>query len=364
MISATQILLALACFLAGWLIFLVLRKDPLAQFDTPLGQPLLLDNKADQVTSDKALEHINQRLRSSRANNTSLSLHQRVPIIRQVMEEFFAADEKNCVSHFTPVKAGNVSAEWVVAPNVDSTNNRRLLYIHGGAFFAGSPKSHRVITSKLSEISGCSVLSIDYRLMPEHSRMAGVDDCREAYQWLLDNGPQGPKPASTLFVAGDSAGGNLTLSLLAWARDAGHRAPNAAVAFSPVTDLRMQSPSIRDNLQSDIMLKPLAHRIAKLPRAVLSISARLLARHNTKDPVVSPLLGDLSGLPAILVLASEQEILRDDGRRYVNKAVAAGTDATLICGQNMPHVWPIFYPHLPEARLAFDRIEAFFTQHA
>ena len=120
MISGLQITLVLACLLAGWLVYLILRKDPLAQFDAPLGQQLLLDNKADQIASEKALEHINQRLRSSRANNSNLSLRQRVPIVRQVMEEFFAADEKNCVSHFTPVKAGNVSAEWVVAPNVDS----------------------------------------------------------------------------------------------------------------------------------------------------------------------------------------------------------------------------------------------------
>lgn len=366
MIFTTQLpllLIGLCGLGAVWLIYRVLRKDPLAQFDSPQGQRLIVTNKADQVVSKAALKQINQRLRSSRANSTSLSLRRRVPIIREVMEQFFAADEVNCVSRFSPVDAGGVSAEWVIAPDVDVDNNRRLLYIHGGAFIAGSPKSHRIITSKLSEISNCSVLSIDYRLMPEHPRMAGVEDCRRSYQWLLEHGPQGRKPASTIFVAGDSAGGNLTLSLLAWLRDAGLRAPSAAVAFSPVTDLRMRSPSIRDNLQFDIMLKPLAHRIAKLPRVVLSIAARLLAKHNTKDPVVSPLLGDLSRLPPILVLASEHEILRDDGRRYVNKAVAAGTNASFLSSEEMPHVWPIFYPQLPEARLAFDCIDTFFEQH-
>ena len=107
------------------------------------------------------------------------------------MEQFFAADEVNCVSRFSPVNADGVSAEWVIAPNVDADNNRRLLYIHGGAFIAGSPKSHRIITSKLSEISNCSVLAIDYRLMPEHPRMAGIEDCRHSYQWLLDLGKIG-----------------------------------------------------------------------------------------------------------------------------------------------------------------------------
>ena len=366
MIFATHIpllLIGLVGLVAGSLIYRVLRKDPLAQFDSPQGQQLIITNKTDQVASKAALNQINQRLRSSRANSTSLSLRRRVPIIREVMEQFFAADEVNCVSRFSPVNADGVSAEWVIAPNVDADNNRRLLYIHGGAFIAGSPKSHRIITSKLSEISNCSVLAIDYRLMPEHPRMAGIEDCRHSYQWLLDHGPQGRKPASTMFVAGDSAGGNLTLSLLAWLRDTGVMPPNAAVALSPITDLRMRSPSIRDNLQLDIMLKPLAHRIAKLPRIVLSIAARLLAKHNTKDPVVSPLLGDLSRLPPVLVLASEHEILRDDGRRYVNKAIAAGTNATFLSSEEMPHVWPIFYPQLPEARLAFDCIDTFFEQH-
>ena len=147
MIFSSYIPLLLICFVglvAGWSIYRVLRKDPLAQFDSPKGQQLVVINKADQVASAAALKQINQRLRSSRANSTSLSLRRRVPIIREVMEHFFAADEVNCVSRFSPVEADGVSAEWVIAPNVDADNNRRLLYIHGGAFIAGSPKSHRI----------------------------------------------------------------------------------------------------------------------------------------------------------------------------------------------------------------------------
>ena len=92
------------------------------------------------------------------------------------------------------------------------------------------------------------------------------------------------------------------------------------------------------------MLKPLASRIVRVPRILLRLAARHLAKYNPSDPLISPLLGDLSNLPPTLVLASHDEILRDDGRRYVNKAVAAGSEAEFVYCINMPHVWPIFYP--------------------
>ena len=119
------------------------------------------------------------------------------------METFFAEAEQQLVSTFSAVDADGVPAEWVVAPGADAYNNRRLIYIHGGAFFAGSPKSHRVITSKLSEITNSSVLAIDYRLMPEYSRRDCVEDCNTAYQWMLNNGSQGAKQATNILVAGD-----------------------------------------------------------------------------------------------------------------------------------------------------------------
>jgi acetyl esterase/lipase len=349
---------------ASWLIYLVLRKDPLAQYDLPLGELVTLDDPETQRQSDAAIEVLNQRFKASPVSSGKLSIKQRIPLMREAMETFFSDSEKQCVSSFTPVDAGGVPAEWVVAPGVDAGNNRRLLYIHGGAFFAGSPKTHRVITSKLSEISNCSVLAIDYRLMPEFTRVNAVEDCRSAYDWMLQNGAQGPGEAFSVLMAGDSAGGNLTLVMLAWLRDTGRRAPNAALALSPVTDCRFASPSIYDNLTSDVMLKPLAARITRLPRFVIGLSARHLARHNPKDPLISPLLGDLAGLAPTLVLASDAEILRDDGRRYANKAVAAGSDVQFIYWQGMPHVWPMFHPELPEAMQAFDHITAFFKRYS
>lgn len=339
----------------------LLTRDTLSEFDLPPGQLFgPADDKARQA-SVNAVAALNARLRNTSAKHEKLPWKERIFVLRATMDEFFA--DAQTAGTFSPVDAGGVSAEWVTTPGID--NSRRFLYIHGGAFFAGSPKSHRVLTSKLSEITNSAVLAIDYRLTPENSRMDGVKDCRTSYDWMLNNGPQGPDnlAPTAVFVAGDSAGGNLTLSLLNWIRDNQRPAPNAALALSPVTDGRFTSPSIRTNLESDVMLKPLAKRFSWLPDVLFILGGRYMSGRGASNPVMSPLLADLSGLPPILVQCSDCEILRDDGRRYVNKAVSAGTDATLQRWDNVPHVWQIFYPDLPEAGQALAEIEAFFKRH-
>ena len=256
-----------------------------------------------------------------------------------------------------PVDPGVVPAESVIAPGADS--RRRTLYIHGGAWIMGSPRSHRAITSKFSEITGGAVLAIDYRLMPEHSRMDGIEDCRSSYRWMLGNGPDGASPASTVVVAGDSAGGNLTLSLIAWVRDQGLLAPDAAVALSPATDGTLGSPSLRVNIATDAMLGPLFGPLSWVPRSALMWVNWIRSRLAPNDPVVSPIFGDLAGLPPVLIHASDVEMLLDDSVRYANKARAAGSPVTLQTWNHMVHVWHIFDPDLTEARQAFEEIRKF-----
>lgn len=285
---------------------------------------------------------------------------QHLALLRKYMDEVF--EFTDTATRLSPVEADGVAAEWVQAPNTDS--RRRLLYIHGGAFIMGSPKSHRRLTAKFSELANAAVLAIDYRLMPEHPRMAGIEDCRAAYHWLLEHGPEGATPASAVFVAGDSAGGNLTLSLIAWVRDQGLRAPNAAVALSPATDGTLGSPSLKGNLASDPMLGPMFKWMTRIPRALLLWGAWLQTRVRPCDPVVSPVFGNLTGLPPLLVHASEAEMLLDDSRRYVNKAIAAGSPVTLQTWERMVHVWQIFYPELPEGREAMEEIGKFLQAHS
>ncbi|MEN8160954.1 MAG: alpha/beta hydrolase fold domain-containing protein, partial [Myxococcota bacterium] len=107
---------------------------------------------------------------------------------------------------------GGVPCEWLLAPGADP--DRRLLYIHGGGWTSGGLDSHRPLSARLSATSGCAVLAVDYRLAPEHAFPAGLEDCIASYGWLRANGPAGAEPARSVFVAGDSAGGNLTLALL------------------------------------------------------------------------------------------------------------------------------------------------------
>ena len=257
----------------------------------------------------------------------------------------------------TPAAVNGIPGEWIVADGADP--DRRLLYLHGGAFTMGSRKSHRVITTRLSRSAGMSVFAIDYRLMPENRRLDCLVDCRTAYRWILENGPTGPAPVRTLVIAGDSAGGNLTLAVIAWARDAGLRVAEAAIALSPATDSALTGPSIRANVATDHMLGPMLGFLAKLPGSVMLWLSWLSYRVRPCDPRLSPVYGDLSNLPPTLVHASEAEMLLDDARRYVNKATAQGSDATLETWHHMLHVWHIFEHRLPEAKEAFEHINRF-----
>lgn len=345
------ILWALALVALVWGIgYFYLRGKDLSAFDQPAGERRTIGTapseevKAVVASLGGIFDTVNRIPRRGR-----------MAFLRDYLDNAFPVTDP--AIQFNAVNVNGVPAEWVLAPNADS--GRRLLYIHGGAYAMGSPKSHRRLTAKFSEIANAAVLAVDYRLMPEHSRMAGIEDCRTAYRWMLDNGPAGAGPATAIFVAGDSAGGNLTLSLIAWVRDQGLRAPNAAVALSPATDSSFGSPSLRNNMGTDPMLGPLFKSLARIPRTVLLWGAWLLTRLRPSHPVVSPVFGDLSGLPPLLVHASETEMLFDDSRRYVNKAAAAGSPVTLQTWSHMVHVWHIFYPELTEGREAIEEIRKF-----
>jgi len=284
-----------------------------------------------------------------------MSRKQRLQFMRDFMEEMPSGREFNC--EFRPVDVNGVSAEWVLAPGVDPA--RRVLYIHGGAFIAGSPNSHRTVTSRYSEVANAAVLAIDYRLMPENPRRAGLDDCKTAYRWILENGPEGRALASRIYISGDSAGGNLCLVLSQWIRDENLSKPDAVIALSPLTDSCYASPSIKGNLLTDIMLGPLFGVLLKIPKAILGWMFFLENKVRPSNPVVSPLRGNLASLPPTLIQVSAAEMLLDDAMRYVNKARSFGSPTRIQVWPGLLHVWQIFQPEVPEARDAFDRIGEF-----
>lgn len=327
-----------------------LRGPDLSAFNGKVGD--YFDMSSESAAARKAVE---ETLAGGMGSIETKSRKERLKRLREYMDSI--SDDQDINATLIPVDAGGVPAEWVLAPGVDTS--RRVLYIHGGAFMMGSPKSHRNITSSFSREANAAVLAIDYRLMPENSRMAGIEDCRTAYRWLLEHGPDGPGEPTRVYMGGDSAGGNLTLAMTAWIRDTGLRQVDAAVALSPVTDVTFNAPSIRDNIDSDQMLGPMFSEFINVPNAVLLWVGWLQNRMSPSNPLVSPVFGDLSGLPPTLLHASETEILRDDSRRYVNKARAAGSPVELQTWNLMPHVWHMFYPELPEANAAWDAIGAF-----
>jgi acetyl esterase/lipase len=275
--------------------------------------------------------------------------------VRDLMEAFPEGKSFEC--RFVPIDDEGIRGEWVVAPGADPS--RRVLYLHGGAFFAGSPNSHRTITQRFSELAGAAVFAVDYRLKPEHRRKDSIADCRSAYTWLLENGPDGPAPAARIFLGGDSAGGNLALMLSAWSRDRGLRKPDAVVAFSPLTDCTFRAPSIHQNAETDTFVRPLFGSLLGVPRMLIPWIVLSMDRMRPANPDLSPVHGDLSDLPPTLVQASESEMLFDDARRYVNKARDAGSPAFLQTWPGLLHVWQLFNPEVPEAGAAFKRVGEF-----
>lgn len=260
-------------------------------------------------------------------------------------------------SEILPRTGSGPRGEWVVAPGADPA--RRILYIHGGSWIAGSPKSHRTITDRLSHLAGACVFAVDYRLMPEHRYLDGIADCRKAYRWMLDHGPEGPGHADFLVVAGDSAGGSHALGLIAWIRDQRLRRPDAAVALSPSTELMVTSLSARRNLNTDPLLGPTVKKLARIPPPFLYWSTVAGLRILPTNPLASPLRGSLANLPPTLIQVSESEILYDNARRYATKAQREGSPVEIESWPDMVHVWHLFTRQLPEAEEAFERIGEF-----
>lgn len=244
-------------------------------------------------------------------------------------------------ARFTPATVAGVPGEWV-APADGPTPADTLLYLHGGGFVGCSPRTHRPATATLAQ-HGWRVFVPDYRLAPEHPFPAGLDDCRAVWRALADDHAARQASGSAsgrLAVAGDSAGGNLSLALMLAEREAGGRLPDAAALFSPATDLTGGSASIRDNAERDAMFR--GEALAHLGQAYLQGA-------DPAQPLASPLLGRLDGLPPLLLHVGEDECLRDDALRLAVRARAAGVTVALQVWATVPHVWQLFH-WLPEAR--------------
>ncbi|MGQ9897922.1 MAG: alpha/beta hydrolase [Acidobacteriota bacterium] len=222
-----------------------------------------------------------------------------------------------------------------------------VLYLHGGGYIACSPQTHRPITVTLAQQLRGRVFALDYRLAPEHPFPAALDDAVAAYRWLIEEQRIAPRQ---LVLAGDSAGGGLTLSTLVRLRELGLPQPAGAVLYSPWTDLAGTGETLETNTDRDVMFYGAGIRLA----------GRIYTGDTPPDhPLVSPLYAALDGLPPLLIFASSSEVLLDDARRLAARAEAAGVAVELHIEADLPHVWPIFCRLLPEGRRTLEATAAF-----
>jgi acetyl esterase/lipase len=286
--------------------------------------------------ASKELEDVLQLLRAMPPIPPDASIEQ----MRAGMEEMTTAAPLPEGVEYQEVEVEGVPAEWAVAPN--ARDDRAVLYLHGGGYVIGSIRTHRQLVGNLSAAAEAKVLSLDYRLAPEHPHPAAVDDAVAAYRHLL-----GAFDPPRTAIAGDSAGGGLTAATLVALREAGVPLPAAAVLISPWLDLTLSGASMESKAAEDPMVQ--RDGLQKMADAYV-------AGTDAKAPTVSPLFADLAGLPPMLLHVGTAETLLDDSTRFADKARAAGIAVDLEVWDDMIHVWHAFSLVLPEARQATDRI--------
>jgi acetyl esterase/lipase len=248
----------------------------------------------------------------------------------------------------TPVDADGVAAEWISAAG--ARDDHAVLYLHGGGYCVGSIATHRQLASDIARAAGARVLLIAYGLAPERPFPAAVEDATRAYRYLLARGVQPARSA----IAGDSAGGGLTVAALLALRDAGSALPAAGVCLSPWLDLSQSGASMQSKAAVDPIVQ--RDRLQRMADAYLGGAAATTA-------LASPLFADLAGLPPLLVQVGTAETLLDDATRFADRARSAGVAVDLDVWEDMVHVWQAFAFVLPEARQALERVGVFLRRH-
>lgn len=267
----------------------------------------------------------------------------------QLREWFDASNAQTPVADGLQVQRisiGAMGADLLSTPGADP--QKLIIYYHAGGFVFGSARSHRALCSYLSQASGAAVLSVDYRLAPEHPAPAAHNDAYAAYQWALDKG----YAANCIALAGDSAGGNLALMTALRARDEGLALPAAIVAFSPALDFAAEGESHR---MSDAPL--LTRELMDLFNGAYFQGASL------KSASITPLYSDLRGLPPVLLHVGGWELLRDDAITMAARLQEANVETELKVWDGMVHCWQLFAPMLDEATQSLNEAGSFVAQH-
>ncbi len=268
--------------------------------------------------------------------------------LRAMMAAAFSAFPSAGEAKCEPVNANGVKAQWITANG--AAPDRIILYLHGGGYVMGSIDTHRELVARLSKAAQARGLAIDYRLAPENPFPAAVDDSITAYRWLL---AQGYKP-ERIVIAGDSAGGGLAVSTLVALRDLGAPLPAGGVCISPWVDFEAEGESMTSRAAED----PLVSR-----EMILNLAKMYMGEKGSlREPLAAPLNAYLNDLPPLFIQVGNSETLLDDSTRLADKAKEAGVEATLQIWDEMPHVWHLAAPSLPEGQEAIEKIGEFVRQ--
>ena len=243
-----------------------------------------------------------------------------------------------------PAELNGVTCEWVTRGETDQ--NQVILYFHGGGYVFGSPQSHRELAWRLAEHTCMRVLMVDYRLAPEHPFPAAIDDATACYRGLLEEGFE----ARNIAIGGDSAGGGLAAAALLNLKNLGLPQPRCAILLSPWLDLTQSGESIQTNQDAEAILTP---------RALETMAGKYLGDLDPAAPLASPLFGELSGLPPMLIQVGTSEILRNDAERFHQKIKQSGGESELTLWKNMPHVFQVFASRIPEGKTAIVELAEF-----
>jgi monoterpene epsilon-lactone hydrolase len=258
---------------------------------------------------------------------------------RRLLKELVSAQPLPSDITVTPAELGGVPTAQITISGIEPRHT--VLYFHGGVYVLGDAVQAAELASQVGRRTGATVISVDYRLAPEHPYPAAVDDALAAYQALLDTGTA---PADIVF-AGESAGGGLGIATLLNARDHGLPLPAAAYLMSPYADLTLAGATMTAKADVDVLMS----------RDNLQSRVRdYTAGHDPALPLISPVFADLTGLPPLIIQAGTHEVLLDDAIRLARQAATANVRVTLDITPNVPHVFQTFHPILDEATTALD----------
>lgn len=290
----------------------------------------------------------NRHLFKGKLKKETFDLNTSIETFREQCEKGAAKYERIPIDiQINPEVIEGIQSEWIVS---EKTNHEKLIfYVHGGGYVSGSCSDHRGVVSKIAEGTGITNLLFEYGLAPEHPFPSALEDSLLVYQDVLK---RGYKP-SDIIIMGESAGGGLTLAILLALKEKGLPMPKAAVAISPWTDLTCSGNSYKT--KNKVSVAPL--------NSWHVFSQHYVGSNDAKNPLISPLFGDLTDLPPIYINSGASDELFDDGKRFYEKARASGVDITFKEGRNMVHCYSLMAPMFKEATEALDEIFEFVKQH-